>query len=254
MLIEPKSPINKFGKFRIDIIDDILEKNKTIAYTIITFALLPFVGSFCISTYLTGEELPAFLENAKAFPLQIICIYLICSLFMSFSLVVNTLIIVVGAYYLKFYSLIYLSPAYMLACAIGYGVGKIMPKEAVLKLIEEVPELKTIAENMQNSQVSTVGLTKMSPILPFVVTNALFGILNFNFRKFMIGSFLGKWPRVLLFTFIGTTISSFKELSSKSYGKEWWVWAIGIVIFAISIAGLYFTVVKGKDTSEKEVL
>lgn len=242
-----EEPTVKTQKLRLEIIDEILEKNKTIAYTIITFVILPWLGVFCITTYLTGDDLNPYLKTAELWTLKLAFIYLICTFLMSFSLVINTLIIVMGAHYLGFASLIYLSPAYMLSCAIGYGVGRLLPKGQILKLMDEIPDLKAIAGNMQNSQLSTVGFTKMSPILPFVITNALFGILNFDFKKFMVGSFLGKWPRVLLFTFIGASISNVQDIASKSYGKEWWVWAAGAVIFALSIAGLYFTVIKKKN-------
>ncbi|HTF81571.1 MAG TPA: VTT domain-containing protein [Cytophagales bacterium] len=236
-------------------IDEILEKNKTIAYVIIAFALLPWLGSFFITTYLTGEELPAYLEKATSqlFSPELIIIYLVCSILMSLSLVINTLIIVIGAYYLQYYSLLYLSPAYMLACTIGYIIGKMLPKGPILKLMEEVPDLKAVALNMKESQVSTVGFTKMSPILPFVITNALFGILNFDFKKFFVGSFLGKWPRVLLFTFIGASIKSLRDISNKSYGKEWWVWLVGAVIFCLSLAGLYYTVIKKRRKNPEAI-
>lgn len=233
------------------LIEEIIEKNQKIATIIIVFAILPWLGSVLISSYLAGEDLPIFLANAttELFSWKLVWIYLFCSFLMSTSLVVNTLIIVIGAYYLKFYSLIYLSPAYMLACTIGYFIGKNINKEAINNLISEVKGLKEITERMQDSQLSTVGLTKMSPVLPFVVTNALFGVLNFNFYKFFIGSFLGKWPRVLLFTFIGTSIKSLQEIYDKKYGDQWWVYAIGVGIFIISFAALYYTLIKKKDTN-----
>lgn len=234
----------------INVIEEILEKNKTIAYTIIAFAVLPWLGSSFISFYLAEKELQDFLSNATKdlFSVQLVCIYLICSVLMSLSLVVNTLIIIIGAYYMQYYSLLYLSPAYMLSCTVGYIIGKMLPKRSILDLMDEIPDLRTVAQNMQSSQVSTVGFTKMSPILPFVITNALFGILDFDFKKFFVGSFLGKWPRVLLFTFIGASIKSISEVADKSYNK-WWVYVIGGAIFVLSLAGLYFTVIKKKRTS-----
>ncbi len=241
----------------INVIEEILEKNKTIAYTIIAFAVLPWLGSFCITTFLTGGDLHPYLENVfrsfntpnpVIFSTEIVLIYLLCTVLMSFSLVINTLIIILGAFYMDYYSLLYLSPAYMLSCTIGYIVGKMLPKSTILALMEEIPDLRTVAQNMQSSQVSTVGFTKMSPILPFVITNALFGILDFDFKKFFVGSFLGKWPRVLLFTFIGASIKSISEVADKSYNK-WWVYAIGGVIFSLSLAGLYFTVIKKKGNA-----
>lgn len=234
---------------KLDLIEEILERNKTIATTIIVFMILPWLGSIVITSYMGGEDLPNYLEqfrNAPAFSFELIMIYLFCSLLMATSTVVNTLIIVIGAYYLKYDSLLYLSPAYMLACTIGYIIGKFLKKDAILKLIDETEGLKEITENMKSSQLSTVGFAKMSPVLPFVITNALFGVLNFSFPKFFIGSFIGKWPRVLLFTFIGVSIKSINEISDKSYGKHLWVYAAGAVIFALSLAGLYFTIIKKK--------
>ncbi|MFN8437627.1 MAG: VTT domain-containing protein [Cytophagales bacterium] len=230
----------------LKVIEEVLDKNQKIAYTIIAFALLPWLGSFAITSYMAGEELPAYLKAASAtlFSWDLVLIYFICAILMSMSLVVNTLIIVIGAFYLGFSSLLYLSPAYMLACTIGYFIGTRFKSDEIDDLLLNVDGLRELTERMKGTQLSTVSFAKMSPILPFVITNGLFGYLKFKFSTFFIGSFLGKWPRVLLFTFIGTSIKSLQQIYDKEFGKEWWVYVAGAALFAISFWGLYKTLNK----------
>lgn len=134
----------------------------------------------------------------------------------------------------------------MIAAAIGYFIGRYVDTGKFKATLMEDPKVEQIVNKLQTKELATVIFAKISPVLPFVMMNALFGILRYNFIKFMIGSWIGKMPRLLLFTYIGTQVKNIMDITSKGFGKDTWVFGISALLVAFSVAGIYFYILKPK--------
>ncbi|MFQ3576157.1 MAG: VTT domain-containing protein [Cytophagales bacterium] len=223
------------------------EENQKVFYVFLALSFLPL---------LTGTSLAYFIyehyQTIKTFSTkEWLLVYTFLALAMGLNGVPNNLIAACGGYFLGFSSLLYLSPAYMVACVIGYVLGRNFLNEKVKNDLLKDKSLEKYLEKVQKNEFSTVVLTKVSPVMPFLVTNALFGMLRYKPVNFLMGCFVGKWPRVALFTFIGTTIMEFQSFLDGSYSKQSWVYLVLLALVTISLAGLYFTIIKPAQKNEK---
>ncbi len=224
-------------------IENLYEKNKTAFTWLVIFSVLPFLTGGLITWLLNNyhEYLPNFTTS------EWIILYSIVGVCMSVGAVPNTLIAAIGGYFLGFSSLFYLSPAYMVAATFGYFIGRFVDTGNFKATLLEDPKVEQIVNKLQTKELATIIFAKISPVLPFVLMNALFGMLRYNFIKFLIGSWIGKMPRVLLFTYIGTQVKNIMEITSKGFGKELWVYAVSAGLVIASLAGVYFFILKPKS-------
>lgn len=223
------------------------EENKKVFYVFLALSFLPLLTGSYLAYFIYGHY-----ETIKGFSqTQWLLVYAALVLAMGLNGVPNNLIAACGGYFLGFTSLIYLSPAYMGACSLGFMIGRYFVNEDFKNELLQDPNLSKYLEKVQKNEFSTVVLTKVSPVMPFLVTNALFGMLRYKLSNFLMGCFVGKWPRVALFTFVGTTVKEFQSFLDGSYGKQSWIYLVILVLVTVSLAGLYFTIVKPAQENAK---
>lgn len=107
-----------------------------------------------------------------------------------------------------------------------------------------------ILENIRREELKVIFFTKLSPVLPFALTNFVFALSGAKLRNILLGGFLGMIPRTALAVWTGSQAKEIKRLlENPNEGNLQKILIILLIIF--SVAGLlYFVLPKNKKNQE----
>ncbi len=111
-------------------------------------------------------------------------------------------------------------------------------------------KVSAILENIRREELKVIFFTKLSPVLPFALTNFVFALSGAKLRNILLGGFLGMIPRTALAVWTGSQAKEIKRLlENPNEGNLQKVLIILLIIF--SVAGLlYFVLPKKKKNQE----
>ncbi|MVM39726.1 hypothetical protein GO730_22490 [Spirosoma sp. HMF3257] len=153
-----------------------------------------------------------------------------------------------------------LTPPTMLALIFGYFLGwqAVLPlfvinfggilfinllvrwldHDRFLAFIQRNPKAQSVLDRILNNELEVIFFAKLSPILPFGLTNLLFALSGAKLRNILLGGFLGMTPRTLLAIWSGHEAREIKALLENPNQSSWTqIVVVGLII--ISIAGLW---------------
>lgn len=87
--------------------------------------------------------------------------------------------------------------------------------------IDGHPKSKRLLDQLKNDELRVVFLAKLSPVLPFALTNFVFALSGATFRNVFIGGFLGMIPRTLLAVWVGSNGANIKTLLESPKTADW---------------------------------
>jgi uncharacterized membrane protein YdjX (TVP38/TMEM64 family) len=216
-----------------------LRKNTfTILYTFF-LGLMPLIASSSISYWVITHE-----QEILNFTLQNwIIAFLIACFTMAFALTPTTFIALLSGYFLGWKAIIPLALSYWVASFLGFKTAKMIDGGRFLKILSEKPKVKQVLENLQKDEFKIILLARLSPILPFAVTNVLFSFSGTKLRNFLTAGFIGMLPRTILSIWIGTQAQEIKRLiEHPSEGNISQILILGLI--GGSIFGLGYFVKK----------
>jgi uncharacterized membrane protein YdjX (TVP38/TMEM64 family) len=166
---------------------------------------------------------------------------------MAFGLTHTTFIAVFSGYFLSYISIPFVIVSYLLASVIGYFVGRLITGEKVINTIMTLPKAVPIAGELKKREFMIILLSRLSPALPFAVTNLLLSILKADFKKYFIAGSIGMLPRTLIFIWTGTQAKSIAEVIRNPETIS--VSRISTLIFlVVSVTGLFYYILKALKT------
>ncbi|MEB2784939.1 VTT domain-containing protein [Algoriphagus persicinus] len=193
---------------------------------------MPFVGSVIFAANYT------FLD---AYQLQTGMDYFAYTTFgallMGLALLPTTLIALASGFYFGWISLPLLILGYSLASILGYGLGKISNMGLTEKLFKKNPKFHAALESRKGKEGSLVFFVRISPVVPFAVSNFLFANLNIKLWKVLVYGIPGMLTRTVLAFAAGVAASSY--LAAKQSMNTPLQWGIGLALLIIGLAGIY---------------
>jgi uncharacterized membrane protein YdjX (TVP38/TMEM64 family) len=216
-----------------------LKKNTfTILYTFF-LGLMPLLVSSSISYWVITHE-----QEIQNFTFQNWTIAFIITCFtMAFALTPTTFIALLSGYFLGWEALLPVAISYWIASFIGFKTAQMIDGGRFLKILSEKLQVKQVLENLQKDEFKIILLARLSPILPFAVTNVLFSFSGTKLRNFLTAGFIGMLPRTILSIWIGTQAQEIKRLiEHPSEGNISQILIIGLI--GGSIFGLGYFVKK----------
>ena len=153
-----------------------------------------------------------------------------------------------------------LTPPTMLALIFGYFLGwqAVLPlfvinfggilfinlvvhwldHDRFLKFLRRNPKAQSVLDRILNNELEVIFFAKLSPILPFGLTNLMFALSGAKLKNILLGGFLGMTPRTLLAIWSGHEAREIKTLLENPNQSSWTqIVIIGLII--VSIAGLW---------------
>lgn len=110
--------------------------------------------------------------------------------------------------------------------------------ERFLRFLRRNPKAQTVLDRILDKELEVIFFAKLSPILPFGLTNLMFALSGASLRNILLGGFLGMTPRTLLAIWSGREAREIRTLLDNP-NQSMWGQIIIVVLILVSIAGLW---------------
>ncbi|MCY7351226.1 MAG: VTT domain-containing protein [Cytophagaceae bacterium] len=200
-----------------------------------SLTILPLVFSSSLGYWVVTHEA----EIEEFTPVQWNGIYALSALTMAFALTPTTLVALMSGYFLGWASTGPVVLAYSLASLIGYEVARRLDGGKLLTWLEQNHRARQVMARLRQREFSVIFLARLSPVLPFAVTNVLFSVSGTSRRNFLVAGLLGMLPRTMLSIWAGSqtnTIRRLLEHPNEATGGQWAL--LGLIL--VSLGGLSY--------------
>jgi uncharacterized membrane protein YdjX (TVP38/TMEM64 family) len=120
-----------------------------------------------------------------------------------------------------------------IAAAISFYIGRTFLRSRIEKMVEGNKKWAAIDRAINKEGLKVVLLLRLSPLLPFALSNYLYGLTSVDFSKFLLGTFLGFAPGTFGFVYAGSAGRDiFSGLDSKQ-GVPYYTYALAATTILI---------------------
>lgn len=205
----------------------------------IWMTLLPLLVSI-ESSYLVYNFTEILLNQSWVY---ILLIYTGMGLAMGLAIIPTTMVSILSGYLFGLNSLPLLIFSYLLASLIGFLLGKIIQPTSIKNLIQKKKNISLVNNSIESEPFKWIFFMRLSPILPFALSNAYLSLLKIPFKYFISGSALGMLPRTIIAIWTGSEIQNLSMIiEGKIEANIQNYLSLGFLI--ISIIGFYLLIRK----------
>lgn len=185
-----------------------LRKNTfTIVYTFF-LGVMPILASSSLSYWVITHE-----QQIQAFHTKTwLLVALLACFSMAFALTPTTFIALLSGYFLGWIAIFPVAISYWIASLVGYKTAQLIDGGRFLKILAENPNVKKIVDNLQKDEFKIILLARLSPVLPFAITNVLFSFTGTKLKNFLTAGFIGMLPRTILTIWLGTQAQEIRKV------------------------------------------
>ncbi len=97
------------------------------------------------------------------------------------------------------------SIASTLGATLAFLIGRYLARDWVAKKIEGNKTFDAIDRAVAGEGWKIVGLTRLSPVFPFVLLNYAFGVTKVKFGHYLLASWIGMLPGTVMYVYLGYT-------------------------------------------------
>jgi len=155
-----------------------------------------------------------------------------------------------GALFGTYSGTLLVTTAATIAAAIAFLISRYLARDKVKKIADGYPKFKAIDKAIGEDSLRVVAIMRLSPLMPFAISNYLYGLTSVNFRSYVIGSFLGMMPGTFAYVSAGTATrqavegaAGFGAIASTALG-------IGLAVFSAGYVGKLATKAVEDQTGE----
>lgn len=202
-------------------------------------SFVPLLGSLLLST--RYEQLEQIALTGIG---EYILLTLILALLVGLAFLPTTLTALASGFFFGWAVFPQLVIAYLLANVLGYFLGKTLNADFRAILYARHPGLKEEIEQRIAKPGGLVFFIRISPVIPFAISNFLFASLGIPLSKIIRYGLPGMLPRTILAFASGMAAQSFLEAkASLKEPKEWLV--LGLLLIG-SVWGIWYFWTKKK--------
>jgi len=120
------------------------------------------------------------------------------------------------------------------ACA-AMLVGRYLLRDRVARRLAAFPVFEAVRSAVAAEGWKVVALTRLSPVLPFVLLNYAYGLTEVRFKEYALASWLGMMPGTLLFVYLGAAAGEVARSGDRvRTPAEWAFFAAGLAATALA--------------------
>ncbi|MBI1839465.1 MAG: TVP38/TMEM64 family protein, partial [Verrucomicrobia bacterium] len=123
------------------------------------------------------------------------------------------------------------SVASTLGAICAFLVGRHLARDWVRRKLASHPKFQAIDQAVASEGWKVVGLTRLSPVFPFVLLNYAYGLTSVSLRDYWLASWVGMLPGTILYVYLGSLAHDVASLAQpRSEGRtplEWTLYGIG---------------------------
>lgn len=201
--------------------------------------ILPFLTSSVAGVWMVQNE--HFIRSFGTKEWGFVCV--LCAIACTFALIPPTLLAFGFGYFLGWGAVFPLILLNLAAITLVYTMVSQMDRVSLLQYFSRFPRVALFLNRIHDNEIRFVFFTKLSPVLPFSLTNLVFSLMGLKFKNIILGGFLGMIPRTVLAVWVGKEAEQISRLVQNP--NENWISRVVIVVLAvISVAGLLRVLVK----------
>lgn len=106
-----------------------------------------------------------------------------------------------------------------LAAAAAFLIARYALRDAVMSIAQRYPRFRAIDRAISREGFKFVFLLRLSPLLPFSISNYLYGLTSVPFPQFTVASWLGMLPGTIAYVSAGAAVSALQDIGSGSTTK-----------------------------------
>jgi len=133
------------------------------------------------------------LEDLPFTPLAVMAVYLVAGMLMF---PVTLLIAVTGIVFGPFYGALYALAGSLLSALAGFGFGVWLGRETLQQLLGR--RVNSLSRRFAQRGIPAMVVIRLLPVAPFTIANVVAGVSHLSLRDYLIGTFLGMAPGIIL--------------------------------------------------------
>lgn len=119
-----------------------------------------------------------------------------------------------------------------LGATAAFLVGRFVARDWTARKIEGNRRFEAIDKAIAREGWKIVGLTRLSPVFPFVFLNYAFSVTRVSLKGYFFASWVGMLPGTLLYVYVGTLGSDLATLGAGERARtpfEWALYVLGLI-------------------------
>jgi uncharacterized membrane protein YdjX (TVP38/TMEM64 family) len=114
------------------------------------------------------------------------------------------------------------------AAALGFLIARYAARDQVERLVQRNRNFQAIDRAIAEKGWKVVVLLRLSPLVPFSVSNYLYGLTGIRFHQFVLASWVGMLPGTILYVYLGAAGQSIGKARERSVW-EWVLLGAGLI-------------------------
>lgn len=131
----------------------------------------------------------------------------------------------------------------------AFLVGRYFIRGWFENIVKRKSKIKEIDEAISRDGWQIVCLLRLSPIMPINILNYIFGFTRISVKQYILASFVGMMPLVIIYVYLGTLANSvaslnFDKLFAVDAKMQWVYYGLGLLITLLIMIYLTYQVNK----------
>lgn len=219
----------KFSKYLLNT----FSKDKSYFFFLIVFAIMPLIFSSSVVVFFQEKQ-----DYIRGDFYNIALFYVVAIFTMAFALTPTLFIAAISGFYFSWHGLLGVLIAYPIAAIVGLLFGKLLMKVLTNRDYFDNQMLRAFSNELSVSQLPLLVFCRLSPIMPFAMTNIALARMEIRWINYIVGTIIGIFPRTFLF-FLGGKNAKEIWLFINDPGKDGLQTLILPILMLMSVVGLY---------------
>ena len=131
-----------------------------------------------------------------------------------------------------------------LGAALAFLVARFIARQKIEAIAKRNEKFRTIDNAIGKQGTKLIFLLRLSPVIPFNLSNYFYGLTGVKFWPYVLASWIGMMPGTFLYVYIGTAgkaaISAAAGSEAVKHGWEYWTF-LGIGLLATIVVTIWVT-------------
>lgn len=210
--------------------------NPYVASAMLWVTFMPSIGSLVLVPW-TISRADWLMQLNFHNPITISGALLVSILLMGLALMPTTMLAGLSGFFLGWTVFPWLVLGYTLATVLGYAWGKKVGGDSLPLILARYPKAENLIRKKQGQLGELIFFVRISPVIPFALSNLLFALMRSGYWKLVVFGTLGMLPRTTLVFVSGTLASSIYGAIRQGEGVSNYV--VFIFLLLLSIWGIW---------------
>ena len=177
--------------------------------------------------------------------------YGVATLLMAFGLSTTTFVSIISGFLFGWTGTLWVVVSYSLAALLSRFFMVWLNQVATGSISFSNPKAARLFKALEGKPFLLLLFCRLSPVLPFAMTNMALGRMKFKIPVFVLGTLAGMLPRSLIFIYTGSQAQNLSQAMQRGNG-HWTDMAVPLAFIVISLVGISLLVKKAINRISSE--